>query len=105
VFVHPAIIDNKNDTEGLGVVLTEANACGKPVIASMVGGIIDVIKHEQNGLLIEEQNEKQLAAAILKLKNDPELLKQLGCQARQYALSNFTWKKNVEKTVDLLNKL
>lgn len=105
VFVHPAIIDSNNDTEGLGVVLSEANACGKPVIASRVGGIVDVIKDRYNGLLVHEKNEHELADAILELKNNPKLLRYLESNARPHVLKNFTWGKNVEKTIGLLNGL
>lgn len=105
VFVHPAIIDSKNDTEGLGVVLSEANACGKPVIASRVGGIVDVIKDRYNGLLVHEKNEQELADVILELKNNPKLLRYLESNARPHVLENFTWGKNVEKTISLINNL
>lgn len=105
VFVHPAIIDSNNDTEGLGVVLSEANACGKPVIASNVGGIVDVIKDKFNGLLVKEKNEQELAEAIIKLKDDMELLIYLGNNARPFVLENFTWERNVKHTISLINNL
>ena len=63
----PAIIDVRGDTEGLGVVLIEALLYKRPVIASNVGGIPDVIKNNKTGLLVPQKNSKKLG--ILWLKN------------------------------------
>jgi glycosyltransferase involved in cell wall biosynthesis len=102
VFVLPAIVANNNDTEGLGVVLNEANACGKPVIATRVGGITDVIKDYENGILIEEKNEIELADVILKLRNNPTLMNQMGKKGRELAIKEFSWEMNVKKTIELI---
>lgn len=105
VFVHPAIVDSNNDTEGLGVVLSEANACGKPVIASRVGGIVDVIVDRHNGLLVSEKNEYELADAILELKCNSELRNYLAANARQHVLDKFTWEINMEKSINIIDKV
>ncbi len=73
VFVCPSIIDSKGATEGLGLVIPEAMKSGLPVIASAVGGIIDTIKNEVNGLLVEEKNPNALANAIERIISDEEL--------------------------------
>jgi glycosyltransferase involved in cell wall biosynthesis len=98
IFVHPAIIDASGDTEGLGVVLLEANACGKPVIASNVGGITDVVINTHNGLLIEEKNVNALVNAITQLAADPELRRRLGKNGKKIVEDKFCWKKNMEFT-------
>lgn len=98
-------MDSNNDTEGLGVVLSEAYACGKPVIASKVGGIIDVITDRYNGILVQNKNAYQVADAILELKNNPELLRYLGSNSRTHVLENFTWDRNIEKTISLIYNL
>lgn len=71
VFVLPSI------SEGLGVVILEAQACGVPVIASRVGGIPDIIKHEYNGLLVEPGDIKALAESILRVLMDKDLRRKL----------------------------
>ena len=56
IFILPAIVDSKGDTEGLGVVLLEAMSFKKPVIASRVGGIVDIVKDRKTGMLVKEKS-------------------------------------------------
>ena len=63
-----------------------------------VGGIVDVIKHEQTGLLVPEKNRRALAAAILRLLNDRELARHLGEAGRVYAEWQFNWDRIVDDT-------
>jgi glycosyltransferase involved in cell wall biosynthesis len=71
VFVLPSI------SEGLGVVVLEAMACGVPVIGSKVGGITDMIKHEYNGLLVRPRDVNGLAEAIIRILSGKTLRKRL----------------------------
>ena len=73
VFVPPAIVDDSGDTEGLGVVLIEAIRHRTPVVASRVGGIVDIVKHEETGLLVDARRPDQLAVAIVRLLTDEDL--------------------------------
>ena len=95
VFVLPAIVDSKGDTEGLGIVMIEALAHEKPVVASAVGGIVDVIRPGSTGLLVPEKNPQALAQAILKLLSDPNLSKQMGRKGLQDVQSRFNWSRIV----------
>jgi glycosyltransferase involved in cell wall biosynthesis len=69
--------------EGMGRVLVEAMAAGKPIVASNVGGIPDLVQHEYNGLLVPPADEKALAAAIMQLINNPEKAKLMGQRGRE----------------------
>ncbi|NIP82505.1 MAG: glycosyltransferase, partial [Gemmatimonadetes bacterium] len=60
----PAVHDAKGDVEGLGVVLIEALALARPVIASRAGGITDIVRHEETGLLAPPGDASALATAI-----------------------------------------
>lgn len=64
--------------EGMGMVLTEAMACGTPVIGTRVGGIPDVITDGSNGLLVPPEDPDGLAAAIVELLTNRELQQRLG---------------------------
>ena len=91
VYVLPAIFDDRGDTEGLGVVLIEALQNARPVVASAVGGIVDVIRHEKTGLLVPEKNPAALAAAILRLLAEPALGQRLGEAGQRHAEEYFNW--------------
>jgi glycosyltransferase involved in cell wall biosynthesis len=69
--------------EGMGRVLVEAMAAGKPIVASNVGGIPDLVQHEYNGLLVPPADDKALAAAIMQLINNPEKAKLMGQRGRE----------------------
>ncbi|MBV8215866.1 MAG: glycosyltransferase family 4 protein [Verrucomicrobia bacterium] len=91
IYVHPAIVDSKGDTEGQGVVLVEALSNRRPVVASAVGGIVDVIKDGQTGLLVPEKNPDAIAKAVVRLLEDPDYARQLGEQGYTHACSYFNW--------------
>jgi glycosyltransferase involved in cell wall biosynthesis len=101
LYVHPAIFDDRNDTEGLGVTLVEALFNGCPVVASNVGGIVDVIQHESTGLLVPEKDEVALAAAILRLLEDPQMARRFGARGRSFAARHFDWERIIDLTEDL----
>jgi glycosyltransferase involved in cell wall biosynthesis len=91
VFCLPAIVDSQGETEGLGVVLLEALNYARPVVASDVGGIPDIIKHGRTGLLCPEKDPAALAAAILQVLRDPDFGETLGRQGRAFVGKEFSW--------------
>lgn len=70
VFAMPSVTTRKGAKEGLGLVSLEAMASGIPVVAFASGGIVQLIKHGENGLLCEEKNVRDLAHNINKVLND-----------------------------------
>ena len=94
VFVLPSL------NEGMGRVLVEAMAAGKPVVASGVGGILDLVKEGQNGFLAGPGDEKGLAIAIKKLLEDKEMREVMGKRGREMA-QDFSVEKMIEK-IDIL---
>jgi glycosyltransferase involved in cell wall biosynthesis len=93
VFVLPAIIDERGDTEGLGAVLVEALSFSTPVVASNVGGIPDVIRDGETGLLVPEKDPPALAAAITRLLRDRDLASRLAKQGLSHAQDGFDWRR------------
>lgn len=102
LYAHPSIVDCKGDTEGLGVVLIEALSNRKPVIASEVGGIVDVIKDQKSGILVPEKDSDALAQEIISLLDDPEAALELGEQAYRFAQDHFSWDRIISDLSDLL---
>lgn len=99
VFVLPAIIDSKGDTEGLGVVLIEALTYKKPVIATNVGGIVDIIKHNETGILVPEKNSDELAKALLKILQDQSLANRLAEQGYNYVNTKYNWDNIIDQMI------
>nr|WP_319374968.1 glycosyltransferase family 4 protein [uncultured Methanobacterium sp.] len=93
LFVLPSIVDSQGNTEGLGVVLLEAMACGVPVIGSDVGGISDIIENKENGLLVEEKLIGNLSKSISLLIIDNELRNNLTINGQIMIKTKFSWKK------------
>jgi glycosyltransferase involved in cell wall biosynthesis len=91
IFVLPAIIDSKGDTEGLGIVMIEALAHQKPVIASAIGGIVDVIHSGITGLLVPEKDPEALAQAILTLLSNPIKAQKMGEEGLADVEVRFGW--------------
>lgn len=102
VYVHPSIIDSQGDTEGLGVVLIEALSNRKPVVASAVGGIVDVIKQGESGILVNEKSPQALAKAVTHLLSNPEVARELGEQGYQYGKQHFSWARIIERLSGLI---
>jgi glycosyltransferase involved in cell wall biosynthesis len=73
VFVGPSIVAEGGDTESFGLVFAEAMACGCPVVASNVGGISDLVRNEETGLLVPQKDPGALALAICRLLADDTL--------------------------------
>jgi glycosyltransferase involved in cell wall biosynthesis len=102
VFVLPS------NREGIGSILLDAMERGLPVVASRVGGVPDIVHHEINGFLIEAGDVQGLRAALLRLRDDPNLRRSLGDRGRQFA-KNFTsevmWRKYLALYESLLGSL
>jgi glycosyltransferase involved in cell wall biosynthesis len=76
--------------EGCSNSIIEAMAMGKPVVATDVGGTKEIIKHGENGFLVEPENPAQLAEAILKLLTKKQMSRRMAERARMCALENFS---------------
>ena len=90
--------------ESFGIVLLEAMASGKPVVASNVGGIPEIVVNEQEGSLVDYGNPEQLADIIIKLLSDKELRRKMGHAGREKA-RNYNWNIIAEKTVNYYREI
>jgi glycosyltransferase involved in cell wall biosynthesis len=97
IYVHPAIYDSKGDTEGQGVVLVEALINRRPVVASKVGGIVDVIKEGETGLLVPEKDPDAIADAVLRLLENPAYARELGERGQAHARNYFDWDRIIDQ--------
>ena len=90
--------------EGLPFVLLEAMSCGKPVVASRIGGNPSLVKHGENGFLIEPGDIKRLVHYLTMMLKDEGIIKRLSNSARETILENFTIDKMVVNTLDIMTK-
>jgi colanic acid/amylovoran biosynthesis glycosyltransferase len=94
VMVLPSIVTSYGKQEGIPVALMEALASAKPVVATAISGIPELIEHERSGLLVPERDATALAEALLRLHDDPELGRRLGEAGRATVLREFNLKHN-----------
>ena len=74
------------------MVLLNASSAGLPIIASRINGSIDAVVDGETGLLFEAGNIHEFVGKILKCVENPSLCSQLGSNARQYAIDNYSEK-------------
>ncbi len=91
VLVLPSIVDQRGDTEGLGVVLLEALSYRVPVIGSAIGGITDIIVDGETGLLVPPEDPTAIAKAIERIATDPAFAKRLAETGSRRVRERFGW--------------
>ena len=79
------------DIEGFGMVLVEAQACGKPVIAGASGGTAETLNEGVTGRVVPCEGPDALAAVVAELLADESLRNRMGVAAREWAATRFDW--------------
>jgi len=92
IFVMPSIYDS----ESFGVAAVESAAMEIPVVATQVGGVPEVVLDEKTGILVDPRNVQQLADAIIRLIESPELRREMGKNGREHVLENYSWEENAK---------
>jgi glycosyltransferase involved in cell wall biosynthesis len=92
-------------TDGFGLVLIEAMACGVPVIGTDFGGISDVIQNEISGLLFKDEDHAGLANAIERCINDQALRERLIANGKKRAFEDFAIERTIENYENFFERL
>ncbi len=90
--------------EAFGLVALEAQACGKPVVASALPGVRIIVQHEQTGLLVEVGRVDDLAQALQRILRDESLRQRLGARAAERA-RDLTWDRHVSRLLGIYHEL
>jgi glycosyltransferase involved in cell wall biosynthesis len=98
VFALPSI------QEGQGIVLLEAQASAKPVVAFDVGGVNEAVRNGETGLLVKRGSSEELADALLKLLSDKALREKMGANGRRFVIENFTWDICAQKMLNVYHE-
>lgn len=91
--------------EPYGMVLLEAMACGKPVVATKVGGIPEIVVDSETGLLVPPKDPEALSEAMLTLLRNPDLCRRMGDAGRRRVKQNFTWDRTMAQLQGLYAEL
>lgn len=96
-------LPSTSDAEAFGMVLAEANACGRPVVGSRIGGIPDFVEDDRNGLLANPGDPADLAQKILVLLRDAGRARRLGDYGRSKVIRNHDWDALAKATETVLH--
>lgn len=102
---HVVVLPSYNDSEGFGMILIEAGAAKKPVVASRVGGIPSVINDKVTGFLTPPQDSASLSNALITLLSDQNLAISMGENNYLWVKEHFTWDQQIKKTHAILIKI
>jgi glycosyltransferase involved in cell wall biosynthesis len=85
-------------------VVLEAMAAGKPVVASRLPGLTEVIREGETGLLFKKGDDEGLAQAVSHLKHDREMARKMGEAGRRLVEARFDWKAVFRRTMETYQK-
>jgi phosphatidylinositol alpha-mannosyltransferase len=90
--------------ESFGIILLEAMAAGKPIVASNIAGYRSVLEDGKEGFLVPPEDERSLADALVHLLKDPVLRERMGRQGQIKAV-NYSWRKVAQQVLDYYQEL
>ena len=105
VFAQAHIVCLPSHMEGVPKALIEAAACGRPIVATNVGGIPEIVRSGENGLLVPAGNVAALTDALELLITDPRLRQRMGRRGRQIAVEEFSEALVIDQTLEVYRRL
>jgi len=99
VFVLPSIF------ESFGIALIEAQAAGKPVVGTRVGGAPEALQEDETGFLVNPGDFEQLAEAIIRFLSDEKLAREMGENGKRFVKARFDVRKIVDQVTDIYAEL
>jgi glycosyltransferase involved in cell wall biosynthesis len=104
IFVLPSVISYSGQMDGIPVALMEAMATGIPVIAAPISGIPELIEHERSGVLVDVNQPEQIASALRRLIEDPQLRTQMGRRGIERVRRGFDVRKTSAAFIDMIER-
>jgi glycosyltransferase involved in cell wall biosynthesis len=100
-YARAAVVACPSHREGFGVVCAEAMAHGRPVVASSVGGLVDLVEDGVTGILVEPGDVAGLRGALDRLLGNADLRARMGDAARERIRAHFAWAPITAATISL----
>ena len=105
LFCLPSVTARDGDAEGLGMVLLEAGACGVPLVGTRHGGIPEVIRDGESGLLVPERDPEALAAALSEILSSESLRRRMGVAARRDMEERFDIRTQTRRLEEIYGEI
>lgn len=99
------VVVNPSLSESFGISIVEGMACGKPVVGTKVGGMLETILDGETGLLTDPEKPEMLAKAIISVLSDREQALAMSRLGRERAVGHFSWKARAARLSGLYQKL
>lgn len=95
-------VEHPRGVEGFGIAFAEAQAVGRPVVAGRGGGVPEVVRDGETGLLVEPEDDEAAATALRALLTDADLAERMGRAGRAWVERRFSWEDNAESIMRTL---
>ena len=89
--------------EGLPMVILEAMAVGKPIVATEIGGVAEAVQNDRTGILVPVGDVQAFAAALVRLAGDAELAARMGQAGRERHRTHFSFERMIDEYADVLD--
>jgi colanic acid/amylovoran biosynthesis glycosyltransferase len=103
-YVHPSVQSSNGDSEGTPVAVLEAMAMGLPVVATLHGGIPDVVRHGETGLLVPEYDVAATAQAMLRYAQEPGVAARHGRAGRADVINRWSMEHSLARLLAILEE-
>lgn len=99
------VVPSRSRSEGFSISALQGMACGKPIVATRVGGVPFLVEDDRTGIIVEPKDPGQLSAAISRILEDTTLAARMGRAGRLRAERLFNWRRIAEMTEKLYEEI
>ena len=92
IVVFPSVVSDDGDREGFGLVLVEAMGCGCAAVVTDLSAMMDIVQGGKTAIVVRQKNPDEIATAVIRLLNDPELRSAMAREGRRKVLESFDWR-------------